>query len=155
RAGPAGLEMVHPEHRVIGANEPEPAATLTPIYPSTEGLHQAALRRLIEQLLARLEREPLADYLWDQVAPGSPTTPDAVRYLHRPPRDANAALLTSGKHPSQRRIALEELIAQRLGLRRTAAAQRTERAYELAAPEAELQRFRTSLPFALTRAQES
>ena len=155
RPGPHGLEMVHPEHRVIAANEPEPAATLTPIYPSTEGLHQAALRRLIEQLLARLEREPLTDYLWDQVAPGSPTITDAIRFLHRPPQDADAALLTSGRHPSQRRIALEELVAQRLGLRRTAAAQRTERAYALAAPEAMLARFRSSLPFALTGAQET
>jgi ATP-dependent DNA helicase RecG len=155
RAGPTGLEMVHPEHRVIGPNEPEPTATLTPIYPSTEGLHQAALRRLIEQLLARLEREPLTDYLWDQVTPGSPTITDAIRYLHRPPQDADAAMLTSGKHPSQRRIALEELIAQRLGLRRTAAAQRTERAYELGAAVAELARFRATLPFALTRAQET
>ena len=155
RPGPTGLEMVHPEHRVIGANEPEPTAALTPIYPSTEGLHQAALRRLVEQLLARLEREPLADYLWDQVARGSPTITDAIRYLHRPPQDADAALLTSGKHPSQRRIALEELIAQRLGLRRSGAAQRMERAYELRAEGAELARFRASLPFALTRAQET
>jgi ATP-dependent DNA helicase RecG len=159
RAGPSGLEMVHPEHRVIAAEEPEPSATLTPIYPSTEGLHQASLRRLIEQLLSRLEREPLEDYLRDQLDAARtaewPTLTAAIRYLHRPPQDANPALLLSGRHSSQRRLALEELVAQRLGLRRTGAASRTERSYPLPAPAAELERFRGSLPFALTAAQQS
>ena len=38
-----------------------------------------------------------------------------------------AALLAIGKHPWQRRLALEELIAQRLSLRRSSLAARTER----------------------------
>jgi ATP-dependent DNA helicase RecG len=170
RAGPSGLEMVHPEHRVIGPAEPEPSATLTPVYPSTEGLHQASLRRLIEQLLASLERQPLEDYLVDllgadvpgfdsvehrELGAGSPSVTAAIRYLHRPPQDADPALLLSGRHPCQRRIALEELIAQRLALRRTAAAARTERAHPLPIPAAALARFRESLPFALTRAQST
>ncbi len=168
RPGPTGLELVHPETRVLAANEPEPDATLTPIYPSTEGLHQQLLRRLIAQVLARLAREPLADHLSDLLAeplalhaPGTaalsaawPSLAAALEQLHRPPQDASTALLASGRHPAQRRIALEELIAQRLSLRASAAEVRTARAYALPPPRAELERFRAALPFSLTRAQE-
>jgi ATP-dependent DNA helicase RecG len=154
RSGPTGLEMVHPEHRVIGPEEPEPDATLTPIYPTTEGLHQLRLRRLIERVLSRLEQEPLPDYLADQLAPDSVGLAEAIKYLHRPPQDADAALLLSGGHPCQRRIALEELIAQRLSLRRAASTARRETAVALKPPAAELARFRAVLKFDLTAAQE-
>jgi len=169
RSGPTGLELVHPETRVIAASEPEPDTTLTPIYPSTEGLYQPQLRRLIAQVLAQLAREPLADHLVDLLAatpesrpPGVAASPAlwlplgaALEQLHRPPQDAPTALLASGRHPAQRRIALEELIAQRLTLRSSAAEIRTERAYPLPPPRAELERFRAALPFSLTGAQET
>ena len=154
---------------MIAATEPEPDATLTPIYPSTEGLHQLLLRRLIAQVLARLAREPLTDHLADLLAaPAGCRTGSgrrtqrvavavvALEQLHRPPQDAPTALLASGRHPAQRRIALEELIAQRLEPARARPREiRTERAYPLPPPRAELERFRAALPFSLTRAQES
>ncbi|HZW59457.1 MAG TPA: OB-fold nucleic acid binding domain-containing protein, partial [Woeseiaceae bacterium] len=41
RQGPAGLEMVHPEYRVVrDGHDPLASATLTPIYPTTEGVAQ-------------------------------------------------------------------------------------------------------------------
>jgi len=161
RAGPAGLELVHPEHRVVRADEPEPAESLTPVYPTTEGLHQQTLRRLVERALALLEREPLADFLEPLLATRTqgeaawPGLTAALVYLHTPPRDAATDLLLTGRHPCSRRIALEELIAQRLSLRQSAAAARTERAYPLPAAESELGKFRAALPFALTGAQQS
>jgi ATP-dependent DNA helicase RecG len=169
RPGPKGLELVHPETRVIAATEPEPDATLTPVYPSTEGLHQQLLRRLIAQVLTRLARDPLPDYLADLLAArpasgaarthderaGWPSLGAALAQLHRPPLEESSALLASGRHPAQRRIALEELIAQRLSLRASAQEIRTERAYPLPPPRSELERFRAALPFRLTHAQES
>ena len=179
RAGPTGPEMVHPETRALAPTEPAPDGTLTPIYPSTEGLHQAVLRRLVGRALAVLERQPLEDYLADLLEPAqnahapraaarltasgqdagaarddAPALGAALELLHRPPQDAATVLLATGKHPAQRRIALEELIAQRLTLRRAADAIRSARAQRLPAPRAELERFRAALPFALTRAQE-
>lgn len=154
RTGSAGLEMVHPEHRLVGADEAPPAATLTPVYPTTEGVHQQRLRRLIEQALLRLERQPLTDYLADQVPAAWPALGTALKHLHQPPQDAEPALLLSGRHPWQRRIALEELIAQRLSLRRTALAARSERAYVLRKPAAALDQLAASLPFVLTAAQQ-
>ena len=154
RTGSAGLEMVHPEHRLVGAEEAPPAATLTPVYPTTEGVHQQRLRRLIEQALLRLERQPLTDYLADQVPAAWPALGIAIKHLHQPPQDAEPAQLLSGCHPWQRRIALEELIAQRLSLRRTALAARSERAYVLRKPAAALDQLAASLPFVLTAAQQ-
>jgi ATP-dependent DNA helicase RecG len=84
-----------------------------------------------------------------------PTLAEALATLHRPPPDATTELFALGRHPAQRRIALEELVAQRLSLRSSAAATRTERAYPLPTPQAELERFRAVLPFELTGAQQS
>ena len=160
RLGPAGLEMVHPEHRAVRAEEEaEPSDRLTPVYPTTEGLAQQSVRRIVERALVLLERETLEDYLAPALAlrslSGAPWPPlrTALEYLHLPPRDAATALLLSGTHPCSRRIALEELIAQRLSLRRSAANARTERARPLPNPAARLAAFRAALPFELTGAQ--
>ena len=174
RAGPTGLEMVHPETRVLSAAEPAPDSTLTPIYPSTEGLHQALLRRLVGRALAVLERQPLVDYLGDVLEerrrtsaargaeraaetvaePEMPELSAALELLHRPPQDDATALLAAGRHPAQRRIALEELVAQRLSLRASAAAMRGELSWPLPEPRDALARFRAALPFPLTQAQQ-
>jgi ATP-dependent DNA helicase RecG len=159
RSGPAGLEMVHPEHRAVRPDDAEPSDRLTPVYPTTEGLHQQTVRRLVERALAGLERESLEDYLAPLLASrtlaGDPWPPlaAALRYLHSPPRDAATAMLLSGRHPCSRRVALEELVAQRLSLRRLGAATRAERARPLPKAAARLAAFRAVLPFALTRAQ--
>ena len=168
--------MVHPETRALTAGELAPDTTLTPIYPSTEGLHQALLRRLVGRALAVLERQPLVDYLGDLLgewrgasaaramrAPGAsdaateldvPELSTALELLHRPPQDGATALLATGRHPAQRRIALEELVAQRLSLRASAAAIRSERSWPLHEPREALARFRAALPFPLTGAQD-
>src|SRR6218665_3649879 len=44
RPGASGLEIYHPEYRTLGADEVAPVEqTLTPIYPTTEGLTQQRL----------------------------------------------------------------------------------------------------------------
>jgi ATP-dependent DNA helicase RecG len=162
RSGPAGIEMVHPEHRAVRADEASaPSDRLTPVYPTTEGLAQQSVRRIVERALVVMKREQLEDYLAPALAArslnGNPWPPlrEALEYLHAPPRDAATALLLSGKHPCSRRVALEELIAQRLSLRRSAAKSRTERARPLLPSTSRLADFRAALPFELTRAQQT
>jgi ATP-dependent DNA helicase RecG len=161
RSGPAGLEMVHAEHRAVGAEEAEPSDRLTPVYPTTEGLYQQTLRRIVARAVAALEHETLDDYLAPVLESRSlagkpwPSLAAALTYLHSPPRDAATELLLSGRHPCSRRIALEELVAQRLSLRRAAAVARTERARPLPAPLERLAAFRAALPFELTGAQQA
>ncbi|XNM66393.1 hypothetical protein ACLK2E_19940 [Escherichia coli] len=42
--------------------------------------------------------------------------PDALRTLHRPPPTLQLSELESGKHPAQRRLILEELLAHNLSM---------------------------------------
>jgi len=151
RAGPTGLEMVHPEYRAIAANDTGPETTLTPVYPTTEGLQQGRLRRLIGQALA--VQGDIEDYLDGLLDGDWPRLTDALRLLHQPPRDSDIRVLESRRHPGQRRIALEELIAQRLRLKQSRALEATERAPVIAPDPALGARFAKALPFALTRAQ--
>jgi ATP-dependent DNA helicase RecG len=159
RSGPTGLEMVHPEHRVVAADDAEPDENLTPVYPTTEGLYQQSIRRIVAHAVAALAREPLTDYLADALATRRlggepwPSLAAALTYLHAPPRDAATGELLLGRHPCARRIALEELVAQRLSLRRSAALARHERALPLPEPKARLAELAAALPFALTAAQ--
>ena len=46
-----------------------------------------------------------------------PPLRDALDFVHRPPPDADTELLATGRHPMQRRLAFEELLAHQLSLR--------------------------------------
>ena len=92
RPGATGLEIYHPEYRAQSGDEPAPVEqSLTPIYPTTEGLTQQRLRQLSQQALARLGPRSLPDWLPDELARDYRLAPldEAIRYLHRPPPDAN------------------------------------------------------------------
>ena len=155
RRGPLGLEIVHPEYRrLLGAAAPL-EDSLTPIYPLTEGVPQGRLRALVDQALRELERAPLTDYLTaaTQLPPGLPSLPEALRYLHRPPRDARLPELADGRHPAQQRLAFEELLAHHLTLRLRKRSLRRDPAFPLTDPDELAAGFVAALPFRMTRAQ--
>jgi ATP-dependent DNA helicase RecG len=158
RRGKHTLEMVHPEYRFATVEQSEKLAeTLTPVYPATEGVHQGRLRGLTTQALNVLEREPagLAELLPTEVltlAKGAELK-SALRYVHRPPVGASVEELGIGKHPAQRRLAFEELLAHHLSLREARLAARTHPAPPLAGDGALIARFLAGLPWQLTGAQ--
>jgi ATP-dependent DNA helicase RecG len=154
RRGPLGLEMVHPEYRRILADSAPLEETLTPIYPLTEGVPQGRLRALIGEALRELRRSGLADPL-SAVAlpPGLPALPEALAYLHAPPRGAQLSELAAGRHPAQRRLAFEELLAHHLALKLRKRSLQTDPAPPLQDESGLARRFLAALPFALTRAQ--
>ena len=155
RNGPTGLEMVHPEYRVIG-DEPEPPGTaLTPIYPTTEGLHQQRLRRFIQQAMAVMEKTDTVDYLHDRLPEGYPEFAESIRFLHGPPQGADIEPLLAGAHPCQRRLALEELVAHRLSLQRLNLGRSREHAVMLKDGRGLIAAFRSRLPFRMTGAQQA
>jgi len=152
RAGPTGLEMVHPEYRTVAGDDTAAETTLTPIYPTTEGLKQARLRRLVGEALA--VEQTVEDWLRDLLDPDWLTLDAALKLLHRPPRGIDSRELESRRHPGQRRIALEELIAHRLSLKQGRALQATEKAPPIGADDEAVARFVAALPFRLTGAQQ-
>ncbi len=154
RRGPFGLEIVHPEYRRI--TESAAAAledTLTPIYPLTEGVPQGRLRALVSEALR--ESVSLRDLIPATVVKslGLPPLKEALEYVHRPPREAEVAELAAGRHPAQRRLAFEELLAHHLSLKLIKHEAKTEPAWILEDREDLAGRFIESLPFPLTAAQ--
>jgi len=155
RAGHYGLEIVHPEYRRIDPQHPPRVDPfLSPVYKTTEGLGQTALRKLIATALQILERGLCPDWLPAETTQwlGMPSLQQAIEFLHRPPPDACMQTLLEGRHPAQRRIAFEELLAHQLGLRRLRAELRRHRAPPLRPLRSH--GFFKHLPFALTVAQE-
>ncbi|VVN26923.1 ATP-dependent DNA helicase RecG [Pseudomonas fluorescens] len=122
RPGASGLEIYHPEYRALNGSEPAPPVeqTLTPIYPSTEGLTQQRLRQLCQQSLAMLGPRSLPDWLPPELANDYQLAPldEAIRYLHNPPADADLEELAVGHHWAQHRLAFEELLTHQLSQQR-------------------------------------
>ena len=157
RRGSAGFEMIHPEYRVL--RESQDAAmsdSLTPIYPATEGVQQGRLRSLTDQALRAMHDDPPAELLPPSVTGklGMPSLADAIRYLHRPPADADIEQMQSGKHPCQQRLAFEELLAHYLSLRSLRALAETDDAIALVDGVEQVSGFVADLPFSLTAAQQ-
>lgn len=157
RRGPLGLEIVHPEYRVLKDVEAdELPENLTPIYPATEGVQQGRLRRLVELAFESLGSDGPKEWLPAEVLEelALPSLREALDYMHRPPPDASLAQLAAGRHPVQRRLAFEELLAQQLSLRMLRSEIRSDPALALDGAGTLVRRLLEGLPFKLTGAQQ-
>ena len=152
RMGYYGLEMVHPKCRAVNDDTPlQPS--LTPVYPTTAGLSQPILRKLIVNALETL---PLPDTLPDALLQKLKLASFAasINLLHNPTPDIAASTLEQRSHAAWRRIKFDELLAQQLSMR----VHHRERGKRIA-PKLSMQskltaRLIKALPFALTKAQQ-
>ncbi|GJB78720.1 ATP-dependent DNA helicase RecG [Pseudomonas putida] len=158
RPGASGLEIYHPEYRALNGDEPPPPVeqTLTPIYPSTEGLTQQRLRLLCQQSLGLLGPRSLPDWLPDELARDYQLAPldDAIRYLHNPPADADLDELAEGQHWAQHRLAFEELLTHQLSQQRLRESLRSLRAPVLPKAQRLQAQYLANLGFQPTGAQQ-
>lgn len=157
RPGASGLEIYHPEYRALTGDEPAPVEqTLTPIYPTTEGLTQQRLRQLCQQSLAMLGPKSLPDWLPEELARDYQLAPldDAIRYLHHPPADADVEELALGHHWAQHRLAFEELLTHQLSQQRLRESLRAQHAPALPLAKKLPRQFLANLGFAPTGAQQ-
>ncbi len=151
RSGFFGAEMVHPRFRKVAEGEPLPSE-LTPIYPSTAGVANSALQKLIGKALAAAELDDtLPDDLRQQLK--LPGLARSLGFLHRPPPDTDLDTLHTRNHPAWRRVKFDEVLAQQLSLRRAYLARREKGAPVLVARDDLGARLRDRLPFGLTGAQ--
>ena len=157
RPGQLGLEIVHPSYQVLGRHDdPALGDRLDPVYPAVEGVGPATMRKLILQALERLPDESLLELLppgWLDGL-GLPSLRSALLTVHQPPQDADLSALANGIHPAQRRLALEELLAHHLSLRRQRIALQAHHAPPLDGPGRLAKALLKQLPFALTDAQQ-
>ncbi|MCL2590402.1 MAG: ATP-dependent DNA helicase RecG [Betaproteobacteria bacterium] len=150
RGGFFGVEMVHPRLRLVDKGESLPR-TLTPVYPTTAGLGQVTLRRLLDAALETVPLdEPLPIAIRQRLA--LPGFAEAIHALHHAaPNDVHT--LEEHEHPAWRRIKFEELLAQQLSLRRAYNARRAHEAVRLPPCRTLTHALHERLPFALTSAQ--
>lgn len=155
RRGRDRLEMVHPEFSQIaddGIGTVE--ETLTPIYPVTEGITQPRIRALIDLAIDAVQAGAGTGPVTAPHGPGDlPGWFDAVRFLHHPPPDTDLATLIEGSHPAQKRLAFDELLAQRISLKLARSTAEVATARPFAAVPGLRRALMTALGFELTGAQ--
>jgi ATP-dependent DNA helicase RecG len=157
RRGPTGLEIVHPEYRRADPSAvPKSEEHLTPIYPLTEGVTQGRLRMLVGLALDQWGAGDVEDWLPTSVLADSrlPSLRDALLYVHRPPADAPVDLLLSGRHPAQRRLAFEELVAHQLSLKLLRQRIQSDPGWPLSSTGTLKASLLAALPFRLTQGQQ-
>jgi ATP-dependent DNA helicase RecG len=157
RDGHFGLEMVHPQFRVVAPDAPLPDR-LTPVYPTTAGLAQDTLRKLITRTLAA-DPARLDDTLPDELVRRRRlwTFRDAVTFLHAPPPRLSALTqksLDARTHPAWARLKFDELVAQQLSMKLHRKARSERRAPVLTGNGELTAALLSRVPFKLTRAQQ-
>jgi ATP-dependent DNA helicase RecG len=150
--------MVHPTFQVIAPGTPLPDR-LTPVYPTTAGLSQDALRKLVRRALLS---NPA--YLGETLPPWTREPrrlwgfAQAVQYLHEPPPEAanlkTQTTLDERTHPAWTRLKFDELLAQQLSLKMHRRARARRKAPRLPGNSSLTRELLARLPFKLTQAQQ-
>lgn len=158
RHGFAGLEMIHPEYRIISSKEDCVTETcLTPVYPLTEGLRQSTLRKATKQALelSRNSKNALFDWLHEKLLAelNLPGLSEAIHTLHAPDEKISADDLLDGSLPALKRLVFEEFLAHHLSMKLTRSRSRAFQAPVLEPAPEIAHSFIASLPFSLTGAQ--
>ncbi|CZG00415.1 TPA: ATP-dependent DNA helicase RecG [Legionella pneumophila] len=152
------LEMIHPEYQLIDQESDfHVEETLTPIYPSTQGLTQTRLRQLVKIALEQSEHE-LHQLEWMSEKQLQENNfydlGEAIKLLHNPPPDISLSNLEAGEHPALKRLIFDELLAQQLSMQFARQSRSKLQAPAIFFDNAIHKRFIESLPFSLTNAQQ-
>lgn len=158
RRGRQRLEMIHPEFTIVKDNSDVLSqSNLTPVYPTTEGLRQASLRKLINQALALVNSQNISELITPDLLVNlnlpAMSLYDAILFIHNPPANVDQTLLLEGLHPCQQRLALEELLAHQLTMLKLKTENLQHKAWPLTVTKSSLQAFLNALAFSPTGAQ--
>jgi ATP-dependent DNA helicase RecG len=155
--GRAGFELFHPEYKPLSQASQEVSDTLTPIYPTTEGLMQPRLRSIIGQAVELVVgKDAIEDYLpADLVAKFNlASLTEAIKQIHRPAADAFGGWDRDAPNPGRDRLAFEELLTHRLSLRRLRDDAAAKAAPQFVGENQLIRGFLSALPFELTGGQQ-
>lgn len=157
RATHHGIEIIHPEYRFFCQDdEVVLPKTLTPIYPTTEGISQRLWMQFSEQALILLQNNfPIEEFLHHEIlAPlNLPTLQEAIIKLHRPTKKENFYTFNHYRHPAQSRLIVEELLVHRLAMLKRRESMLKQAALALSYKHEKIPQLLSLLPFSLTSAQ--
>ena len=114
--GANGKQMIHPQYQVFNKEDSiEVDTNLTPIYPTTAGLQQNKLKKIIQSSLEFCDRNNLLKEKSENLDYSEyGDLLETLKFLHKPPVETNLNELIEGKHPAQQTLIKEELIAHML-----------------------------------------
>ncbi len=147
----SGLEMIHPEYQIIDPENPKPLETgLTPIYPSTEGLQQGRLRKIIRAALNQ-QIDSIPELLPHSIIKELDLVPlaESLQEIHQP---SQKNIVNEDENLFRKRLIIEELLANQLALKRLKKRTKKEPAMALGNLLLKESLIRT-LPFKLTKSQ--
>ena len=154
KIGRKGLEMHHPEYRIITQNQSqllEP--TLTPIYPLCAGISQNKMKQWVNYSLEVLKISQLDDYFEKITQQSMPSLKSSLMLLHHPEKDEDLSKIESFKHISQQRLIIEELATHQLSLLKTKKARKGKKTNAFIIKNILSNKLLNSLDFNLTKAQ--
>ena len=155
RRGFQGFEITHPDYSLSDTLKlPTIEETLTPIYPTTEGLKQNSLRSLTDQALVMLQQNKIDELLPTHLLSHPISLADALNYIHRPPPDASVDQLEAKTHPAQKRLIIEELLAQQISMLSIRQSAQNHQAVAIQSVGKLQKQLLASLPFSPTTAQQ-
>lgn len=150
------MEMIHPEFELIDIDNPVPLSqNLTPVYPTTEGLHQIAIGKIIRQAIDQLQQTDIQETLPQEWLSRKrfPDFKSAMLSLHRPVTQQDMQSIFEHRHPAQHRFIIEELSAHRVAMLKRRRDVRARKTPKIKASTTLQKRFLGYLPFELTGAQ--
>ena len=160
KSGKTNLEIIHPQFK-IKANKAEQASLsdlneerFTPIYPSTYGLTQNVIRKMIKSALILLKNNLPNEILPDSLSQNYLPILDALNIIHNPSITTDIDQLLVGEHPAIKRFVFEELLAYHLSMLMIKRDNQKQRAYSMHSNQRLTLPFLASLPFNPTHAQQ-
>ncbi len=154
KIGRKGLEMHHPEYRIITQNQsPLLEPTLTPIYPLCSGISQNKIKQWVNYSLEVLKISKLDDYFEKITQQSMPSLKSSLMLLHHPEKDEDLSKIESFKHISQQRLIIEELATHRLSLLKTKKARKGKKTNAFILNNTLSDKLLNSIDFNLTNAQ--
>lgn len=147
KEGSTWLEMSSPEYELIDEDGAEAFAKITPVYPLTEGLLQANVRRAVASAMDHLGQVP--ESLPDNLRRRYELLPiqEALRAIHRPDNDEE-------RKAARRRLVFEEFFVMQMALAMQRAETNQELGIAFEIPVGVEQEMKEMLPFTLTGAQQ-
>ena len=147
----SGLEMIHPQYQIINPENPAPLeAGLTPIYPTTEGLQQGRLRKIVRAALEQ-QIDTIEELLPASIVKELGLVPltESLREIHQP---SQKNIVNGHQSLARKRLIIEELLANQLALKRLKRHTKKEPAMALANRLLKESLIK-NLPFILTKSQ--
>ena len=154
KIGRQGLEMHHPEYRVISQNQkPLLESTLSPIYPLCSGISQNKMKQWVNYSLEVLQISQLDDYFEKITQQSMPSLKSSLMLLHHPEKNEDLSKIESFKHISQQRLIIEELATHQLNLLKTKKARKSKKTNAFKIQDSLSNKLLGSLDFDLTNSQ--